>query len=226
MTAFYFVVATFPIAIYALALARLRGRSSPTAVSGRRDFLALCAALSGVFFIGPGQLLVSWGAADIYGGKGAWGLADALCVLVATLIALNLRSRIVVYNVGREDLKKVLTTTAAGLDDEARWSGASLNLPGLEAQFYLEYSGFGRVATIVRIGDSSSTTGWNRFAKAFVDALKNSPKVALSKAEKVKGGLVCAGFALFGLALLAADAYCFLRHREALREALEFYMSV
>ncbi|MBQ5367638.1 MAG: hypothetical protein IIU43_09210, partial [Thermoguttaceae bacterium] len=73
MTLFYFVVATFPLALYWLALAWLHGRSVPCAVSGRRDFIALCLALSGVFFIGPGQLLTTWGASAVW-GKYVWAL--------------------------------------------------------------------------------------------------------------------------------------------------------
>ena len=77
MTLFYFVVATFPLALYWLALAWLHGRSVPCAVSGRRDFIALCLALSGVFFIGPGQLLTTWGASAVW-GKYVWALLAAL----------------------------------------------------------------------------------------------------------------------------------------------------
>ncbi|MCF0233479.1 MAG: hypothetical protein HUK22_00710, partial [Thermoguttaceae bacterium] len=66
MTPFYLLVATFPLGLYAIALSALHGRSTPFAVDGRRDFLALALALSGVFFIGPGQAAVPFNAAAFW----------------------------------------------------------------------------------------------------------------------------------------------------------------
>ena len=217
MTLFYFVVATFPLALYWLALAWLHGRSVPCAVSGRRDFIALCLALSGVVFIGPGQLLTTWGASAVW-GKYVWALLAALEFLVALLIASNLRPRIVVYNADPEALRKTLTRTALELDDEACWSGAALNMPGLGVQFYLDSSGIGRVASLVQIGSVRSLDGWTRFSRAL--------KVQLGEAEKSRRAFSCVFFAFLGLGTLALDALCFLQRHAELREAADFYLSI
>ncbi len=217
MTLFYFVVASFPFALYLLTLACIHSRAVPFVVGGRRDFIAMCLALSGVFFIGPGQLLVTWGAAAVW-GKYVWALLAALCFLVVLLISSNMRPRIVVYNASRESLRKTLTTTAISLDDEACWSGSALNMPGLGVQFYLDAQGLGRAATIVRIDPGPSQEGWLRFAREL--------KKAANSAERARGRATCAVFSILGLGLLIADAFCFLQRQDALREAFSFYMSV
>lgn len=217
MALFYFVVSTFPFALYLLALAWLHARAVPTVISGRRDFVALCLSLSGVFFIGPGQLLVTWGAAAVWKNY-TWLLIALFCFLVVVLIASNLRPKIVVYNAAAEALRKTITTTALTLDDEACWNGASLNMPGLGVQFYLETAGIGRVATLVRIGSEKSLEGWNRFAVALNAALK--------KLEKSKNKTCCVILGLIGASLLTADVVCVLKYYDALRETASFYLSL
>ncbi len=129
-----------------------------------------------------------------------------------------MRPRIIVYNAARESLRKILTTTAISLDDEARWSGSALNMPGLGVQFYLDPSGIGRAAVIVRIDSNPSQEGWTRFAKELKNAANN--------AERARGRALCVAFAALGLGLLVADAFCFLQRRDELRDALTFYLSV
>ena len=215
MTIFYFVVATFPIALYFLALACVYGRTTPLVVGGRRDFFALCLALSGVFFIGPGQLLATWGASVVW-GKYVWILIASFYLFGATFASYFVRPRLIVYNVGWEALRKTLTTTAIELDDDSRWSGAALNMPGLGAQFYVE-SGLGRVATIARIGSFASVDGWNRFSRALAAALRVG--------EKSKGRKERALFLIVGFALFVADSYCVLHFRDAFQDAANFYLS-
>lgn len=217
MTLFYFVVASFPFAIYLLTLAWIHSRSVPFVVTGRRDFVALCLALSGVFFIGPGQLFVTWGAAAVWGAY-VWLLIAALCFLVVLLIASNMRPRLIVYNAARESLRKTLTTTAISLDDEACWSGSALNMPGLGVQFFVDARGFGRAFSIIRIDSGGSQEGWNRFA--------NELKHAALSAERAKSRASRVVFSVLGLALFAANAWCVLQRPDVLREALSFYLSV
>lgn len=218
MALFYFVVATFPFALYMLMIAWFYACSKPRVISGQRDLFVLFLSMSGVFFIGPGQLMVSWGAAAVW-GKYAWLLIATLILLFLWVVVSNLRSRLIVYNISTETLRKTLTKVALELDDEACWSGAALNMPGLGVQFYLDPVGLGRVATLTRIGSDRNSEPWNRFAKALVVALKDAPA---TKKAKVFG----ACYGILGAFLLGADAFCVFLHHDALREAASFYLSL
>ncbi len=217
MTLFYFVVASLPVALYLLTLTWVHCRSVPLVVNGRHDFLILCSALSGVFFIGPGQLLVTWGAAAFW-GKYVWILIAALCYLVAALIAANLRPRLIIYNVAKDSLKKTLTTTALSLDDEACWSGVSLNMPSLGVQFYVDFSGVGRVASLIQIGNERSKEGWAKFCKALAGNLR--------QVEQPRRYFASVLFLIISAVLLTIDFLAVLLHGDALNEAVEFYLSV
>ncbi len=216
MTPFYIVVAGFPLALYFIALACLHWRSTPFAVDGRRDFLALAFALSGVFFVGPGQAAVPYGAALVW-KSGVWYLCGALYFLVVVLISSSLRPKIVVYNATRDQLRKILSTIAVTLDDEARWAGSALNLPGLGVQFYLDDAGIGRVATLVVIGSERSEQGWARLETELTARLKTE------KAARPLGRFV---FAALGAATLALVVWSLARYPEEITSAFQFYMSV
>ncbi|MDO5309493.1 MAG: hypothetical protein Q4G03_08380 [Planctomycetia bacterium] len=216
MAYFYFVVATFPFALYFLMLAYLHFQRTPFLVDGRRDFLALALACSGFFFIGPGQLLAPWGACAVWRAK-IWILVAALVVCVTALIASNLRPRLIVYNATLETLRKTLTTVALELDDDARWSGAAMNLPSLNIQFYAEDSRFGRVTTLSCFGVSRSNLEWRRVAHALRIALKKD-------ASSRRGAWLI--FAFLGATLLCVDYYVFARHFDQLRDAVMFYLSI
>lgn len=217
MAYFYYVIATIPFALYLLGLAFLHARSKPCLVTGRRDFTALCLSLSGVFFIGPGQLLVTWGAAMVW-GKYIWVLLAILCYLLVVVIGANLRPRLIVYNVTVEALRKTLTTTALKLDDEACWNGVALNMPKLGVQFYIDASGIGSVATLTRIGSERSYEDWKRFAGAL--------KRAIRRSEPSRGKFCSIFFTLIGAGMLIADSVIFWLHYDALRDAAAFYLSV
>lgn len=215
MTPFYIVVAGFPLALYFIALACLHWRSTPFAVDGRRDFVALAFALSGVFFVGPGQAAVPYGAALVW-KNGVWILCGALYFLVVLLISSTLRPKIVVYNATRDQLRKILSTLAVTLDDEARWAGLALNLPGLGVQFYLDDAGIGRVATLVAIGPRSAQ-GWKRLENELTARLKDE------KAARPNGWLI---FAAFGAATLGGVVWQLTRYSAEVAAAFQFYMSV
>ena len=213
MTAFYFVVATLPLALYWLALAGLHVGARPRVVSGRRDCLALALATSGLFFIGPGQIaptlssLMTW-------GYGVWGWLAALYFLAALFVALKRTPCYVVYNTTQDALRKTLTKAALQLDDEARWSGVSMNLPGLGVQFYLDDSPLGRTTTLIRIGRDQSSNGWRRLGQALDAELKAAPPA--SRSWRSTRWLF---FALLGGSLLVADYLCFARYFDEICDA-------
>ncbi|MBR4833403.1 MAG: hypothetical protein IKU86_03600 [Thermoguttaceae bacterium] len=216
MTPFCFVVATVPLALYFLALGCLRRRPKPFVVDGRRDFIALCLALSGVFFVGPGSILPPFGAMVVWRAS-VWVLCGLLCFCVVVLVSSLRRPRIVAYNATREQTRAALSRVAISLDDEARWAGSSLNLPSLGVQFYLDDAGWGRVATLVGFGPERSPQGWLRLEKELrreFDAVEPTRR---------RGWLL---FAALGWGTLLADAAVWACFYREISDAFRFYLSV
>lgn len=216
MTPFCFVVATVPIALYWIALGCLHCRLKPFVVDGRRDFIALCLALSGVFFIGPGSILPPFGAMVVW-RAGVWLLCGTLCFCVVLLVASLRRPRIVAYNATRERLRAALSRVAISLDDEARWAGASLNLPSLGVQFYVDDAGWGRVATLVGVGAERSPQGWARLENELRRELENE------EPTRRRGGFL---FVALGWGTLLADAVVWACCYREISDAFSFYLSV
>lgn len=213
MTLLAFEIATVPLALYLLALARAHFGARPRLVEGARDFFALGTAISGFVFIGPGQIAPPMGAILTWKAN-VWILFLALYFLALALVALNLRPRIVAYNATLETLRTALATVALRLDDEARWSGVALNMPTLGVQFYLEDSPRGRAPTVVAIGREFSREGWKRL----IESLDAEFKTATTLATPKKSTL-WAWFAACGCALLAVDGYCYAKYFNEIRAA-------
>ena len=216
MTPFCFIVATVPLALYWLALAWLHSRPQPFAVDGRRDFIALMLALFGVFFIGPGAITAPLGAAMVWGAN-VWTLCGLLYFCVVVLLSSLQRPRIVVYNATCEELRAALARAALSLDDEARWAGASLNLPNLGVQLYVDGAALGRVATLVGLDASRAQQGWLRLEKEL--------RVELARTEAPRRRCWLA-FAALGWGALIAAGVVFFERQEAVADAFSFYLSV
>ena len=216
MTPFCFVVATVPFALYWLALAWLHSRPQPFAVDGRRDFIALAFALFGVFFIGPGSATPPYGAMTAWGSL-VWILCGLLYFCVAILLASLQRPRVVVYNATCEELRTALSRVALLLDDEARWAGASLSLPNLGVQFYIDGSALGRVATLVGLDASRAQQGWLRLEKEL--------RAELARLETPRRRDWIA-FAALGWGALIVAGVVFYQYQEAVVDAFCFYLSV
>ncbi len=215
MTAFYFCAATFPLALYFMALALMQARSNFLVVDGKRDFLGLAFATSGLFFIGPGQLMAPWGACEIWGAY-VWALVALLYFLVASIVGAVSRTRLIVYNVSRSTLRSALTLASLNLDADARWEGDSLNLPSLDAQFYVDERGTGRVAALVAVKMGSAATIWTDLARELRTRLKGTT----SKSR------IWILWLVVGVSLLAADGACCRWRCDELKEAVAFYLSL
>ncbi len=216
MTPFYFICASLPFALYMLALSWLHSRRRPTLVTSRRDCLALILSSVGVLFIGPLQILPGF-SAWLAWGPCVWILVALFFFFLTIGATSRLRPRFVVYNTTADALRKTLTKTALELDDDARWQGDAMNLPGLGVQFFLDDSPRAHVTSIVGIGRELSARGWLRLRAAL------DTNLAQSAAPARRYGV---WFALFGVALLAADVVCFVRYYDAICAAAAFYMSV
>lgn len=216
MTSFYFIVATVPVGLYWLALAWLHSRPQPFAVDGKRDFIALGLALFGVFFVGPGSVTAPLSAMETW-GAGVWILCGLLYFCVVVLLASLQRPRIVVYNATCDELRAPLSRVALSLDDEARWAGASLNLPNLGVQFYVDSAGLGRVATLVGLDAERSQAGWARLEREL------RRELAEMEPTRRRGWPV---FAALGWGALIAAGVVFAWRQEAIANAFSFYLSV
>lgn len=216
MAPFGFVVATVPLALYWLALAWLHSRPQPFAVDGRRDFIALALALFGVFFIGPGSATAPLSAMTIW-GPNVWVLCGLLYFCVVLLSTSLQRPRVVVYNATCEELRATLSRVALALDDEARWAGASLNLPNLGVQLYVDGAALGRVATLVGLDAPRSQQGWLRLEKEL------RVELARTEAPRRRGWIA---FAALGWGALIAAGVVFFESQEAIADAFHFYLFV
>ena len=216
MTPFYFIVASLPFALYLLALAWLHGRRRPTLATGRRDCCALVLSTVGALFIGPLQILPGF-SAWVAWGPNVWLLVAAFFVLVLLAVLTRLRPRFVVYNTTLDILRKAISKIAIELDVDARWNGDAMNMPGLGVQFYLDDCSWGRVTSIVSIGRELSVSGWNRLRAALDATLAQTDAPARRRSPF---------FLLAGIALLAANVWCFVKFYDQICDAAAFYLSV
>jgi hypothetical protein len=131
-------------------------------------------------------------------GPIAWMLVLALYVLSVTLLALFMRPRMVIYNITLEQLRPVLGETAAALDKEARWAGASLALPHLGVSLYVEPSAAMRNVQLVATGPRQNYAGWRHLEKALSKGLQQTT---------VQPNPLGASLILFGVAMIAVAAY-------------------
>jgi hypothetical protein len=171
---FRLCVALGPVVIYLFLLAAINLFRRPLLVSGTRDAAALGLAVSGLALVGPVDLFLPVSASIAF-GPFVWVFAIALYALSLMLILLLLRPRLVVYNISAQELRPVLASLAAGLDDEPRWAGNALALPNLGVQLYLEWAHGMRTVSLISTGNRQSNPGWRRLEGALAGELAAVP---------------------------------------------------
>jgi hypothetical protein len=185
-------------------------------VSGGSDLSALGLSLTGLMFVGPIELLRP-AAATAELGNYIWLVMLAFYWLLVLLIVLLARPRLVIYNIGPEELHGVLAATAARLDPEARWAGNHLSLPRLGVQLHLDSFDFMRNVSLVSSGGRQDIDGWRRLSRELAVSLESVP---------VKRNPRSIGFLLASAALLAVCVSQMLRHpvelAQAMREVLAY----
>ena len=95
-----------------------------------------------------------------------------LFTLCLMLMLLNLRPRLVIYNVSMDQLRPILAEVVERLDPEARWAGDCLYLPGLGIQFHMEGTGWMRNVSFVSAGPKQDYHGWARLDAEMTLALR------------------------------------------------------
>jgi hypothetical protein len=124
---FRLAVAILPLAVYLLLLARLNLSRRPFLTTGGRDLGALGTALAGLVVIGPIELFMPQMAALKFGAY-VWLPLIAFYGLWVSLIVLLARPRLIIYNIGLDELRPVLADVVARIDPGARWAGDTLVL--------------------------------------------------------------------------------------------------
>jgi len=175
MEPFHQCLALGPVAIYLLLLGVINLARRPLVVSGGRDAATLGMALSGLVFIGPMALLFPEGVAAHFGPAGTrylWLMFIVLMVICLIMVLLVLRPRLVVYNITVDQFRPILAEVVERMDNDARWAGDCLFLPGLRVQMHLESFGWMRNVSLASSGPKQDYQGWSRLEHELATALR------------------------------------------------------
>jgi hypothetical protein len=198
----HLAVALGPIATYLLVLGLIHLSARPLVVSGGRDAAALAVAIAGLVIAGPLELFLVEEAAVRY-GLIAWVLMLTAYALIASLIILMQRPRIVIYNITLQQLRPVLGDAVLRLDENARWAGESLDMPHLGVRLYLECTPLTKNVQLVAAGPEQNLPGWKHLEKTLASALRKT------RSSTRRLGLLATaaglGLAFFVTYLLARD---------------------
>jgi hypothetical protein len=159
--------ALLPVAAYLVAVGCLHLRRRPVALSGHVDVALLTLGIAGMVIAGPLALLQP-GA-----GTSAWTTAVLLlgfAVVVAGAV-LAARPRMVIYNVGLDQVRPVVASVAAGLDPTARWAGETAALPARGLQVHLDERGSARTVSVIAAGRTSAEA-WAEFSRRLRRAIR------------------------------------------------------
>jgi hypothetical protein len=196
-------IALVPLAGYFLLIGLLNLIARPVVLSGGKDALALGFAVSGFVIAGPMELFQPTPTAFRLGAF-VWLLLLAFYVLSLTLVILLIRPRIVIYNVGPEQIRPVLTGIIATLDSEARWAGDCLYLPTIGVQLHVESVSLLRNVQLIANGPAQSLEGWSRLESALKTTLR-----PVSGQRNLYGAslVLCGLLILVGLTAYAINDY-------------------
>jgi hypothetical protein len=177
MDTFSACMAFGPLAIYLVLLGMVNLARRPLVISGTRETLSLGLALAGLAIIGPMQLFMPQEAATRF-GQYVWLLLAAFYILCLTLIVMLSRPRLVVYNVGPQELRLALDAAARRIDPDTTWAGRNLSLP--LARVHLHVESFPPLANVALLstGDDQSVAGWRRLELSLREVLAETPAAA------------------------------------------------
>lgn len=154
-------VAMLPLAAYLAVIATLHLRRRPVILTGAWDAMLLAAGVSGLVIAGPLALLQPLTGASPWT---AAALLAAFAIIVAFAI-LAARPRLVVYNVGLDQLRPLLVDVVARLDPDSRWAGEAAALPTRGLQLHLDSRGVARSVSIIAAGTRPSPETWAEFSR-------------------------------------------------------------
>ena len=152
-------IALGPLCVYLVLIGWLNLSKRPFVTSGARDVLALAVSLAGLVAIGPIELFMPEQAAALMGPK-IWIPLILLYLLVASLISMVMKPRIIVYNMSADEIRPIVGSVVSDLDQDSRWAGDSVCLPKLQIQFYLQTHPAMRNVQIVATNGEQNLTSW------------------------------------------------------------------
>ncbi len=152
--------ALLPVAAYLIVIGIVHLRRRPLAVSGQVDVAALASAVAGLVIAGPLALL------QPTAGSSAWTTVVLVLgfVLVVGFAMLAARPRMVVYNIGLDQMRPLVASVVAALDSSARWAGETAALPTRGLQVHLDDRGPARSVSVIAAGRSSAEA-WGEFSR-------------------------------------------------------------
>ena len=165
-------IALGPLCVYLVLIGWLNLSKRPFVTSGARDILALSLALSGLVAIGPIELFMPERAAALMGAK-IWLPLIMLYMLVASLISMVMKPRIVVYNVSSDEIRPIVGGVVSELDQDARWAGDSVFMPNMQIQFYLQTHPAMRNVQLVATNGEQNLTSWKNLESSLQQAMNN-----------------------------------------------------
>ena len=174
MNAYSICLSLVPLAVYFLALGMIHASRRPFILSGDADMALLCAAVSGMVFVGPMNLFFPVNAAIRFGTY-IWLILAILYFLISMLVILYSRPRLIVYNIDKEQLKEILEKIAMRLDENSAWAGDSLYMPPQGLDSHLEYVSGLKNVTLVSNERYSSRLRWRRLKCLLKAELKQTP---------------------------------------------------
>jgi hypothetical protein len=193
-------IALVPLAFYFVFVGLLNLIARPVVVGGGKDALALGFAVSGFVIAGPMELFKPTPTAFSLGAF-VWLLLLAFYLLSLTLVILLMRPRIVIYNVGPEQIRPVLASMIATLDSEARWAGDCLYLPTIGVQLHIESVSLLRNVQLISNGPAQSLEGWSRLEKTLRSALRpvSGPRNLYGASLVLSGLLILVGLTAYAI---------------------------
>ncbi len=164
------IVGMGPLAIYLLFIAVINLLSKPFLVSGGRDLVALATGVSGLVMIGPVQLFTP-PELLVRLGPYYWLLLLLLYASSVSLWILFLRPRLVIYNIGGEEIRQLVSRIALQMDPASRWAGHTLEMPQAGLLIKLASTAAFRNATLSAESDYINIASWRRLTAELAAAL-------------------------------------------------------
>jgi len=210
MDPLHFCIAAAPLSVYLLLLGILNLKRRPFVTTGARDTAALTIGIAGLIVAGPMELFFPEAAASRWGGW-VWLLLIAFYGLCVSLLVLLMRPRIVVYNIGLEELRPILNQVAVKFDKKSRWVGDSLILPDLNVHLHLETVDWLRNVQLTAGGTHQNFEGWRIIEKELKRAVQPL---------QVSPNLLGVGMLLASATLAIATAVWMVAEKQAVAQAL------
>jgi hypothetical protein len=140
-------------------------------------------------------------------GAWIWVLLLVLYGLIVTIVLMLMRPRLVIYNIGTEQLRPILADIVSDLDADARWAGDSLLLPKLGVQLHVEPFQTLKNTQLVSSGPHQSHAGWRRLERSL------SPVLRKTTTRPNQHGL---GLLLLGLLMVALITFFVVKYDQTL----------